>query len=358
MSVARRLLGLFRELQYRMYGRSFVGVMQPGMLCTVEDRTPEMTHGDVVHPCVRYIEEGFEGHKWWMVYTPYYAANASLENPVLCYGDSDDSEAPTHWLFYCEIQPQQSKGYNSDPTMFFKDGRLFVFWRENETPRTDACGCYRATFGGEVKSKKLVPFENPILMEQFDIEDRETCPAIIPSGDGYMAYAMHLRFFSSRLRTMKGFFGKVVNRCSVMLDLLGLYSQQNSYGVAVWSGDSLQNSFVYKKTVRFNGVNRLYRPWHMDFFDYDGMMYAIVQTNQSNADLCLARSEDGETFTFFKKPLITNRTIGMVGIYKPTALVVDDVFYLYYTAQDKGNRALNRLYVSKTSINQLLGIVR
>ena len=354
MSAARRLLGLFRELQYRIYGRSFVGVMHPGVLCTVEDRMPEMTHGDVVHPCVRYIEDGFEGHKWWMVYTPYYAANASLENPILCYGDSDNSEAPTHWSFYCEIQPQQSKGYNSDPTMFFKDGRLFVFWRENETPRADACGCFRATFGGEVKSKKLVPFENPILMEQFDNEDRETCPTIIPSGDGYMAYAMHLRFFSSYLHSIKGVLGKLLNRCVVVLDLLGIYSQQKSYGVSHWENDSLQTPFKYKTTVRFIGVNGLYRPWHMDFFDYDGVRYAIVQTNQSNADLCLAKSTDGIMFTFYKKPLITNQTIGKVGIYKPTALVVDDVFYLYYTAQDKYNRVLNQLYIAKLPFEKLL----
>lgn len=358
MSVARRLLGLFRELQYRMYGRSFVGVMSHGDVCSVEDRTPGLTHGDVVHPCVRYIEECFEGHKWWMVYTPYYAANASLENPILCYGDSETDEAPKRWFFCCVIQPQQSRGYNSDPTMFFRDGRLFVFWRENETPRTDAFHCCRATFGGEVKAGKLVPFENPLLVEPLNYEDRETCPTIIPSDGSYMSYAMHLRFFSSRLRSMKGVLGKLLNRCAVVLDLLGVCSQQKSYGIAIWTGDTLQHSFSYKKTVRFKGVNKLYRPWHMDFFDYDGVRYAIVQTNQSNADLCLAKSTDGETFTFFKKPLITNRTIDMVGIYKPTALVVDDVFYLYYTAQDKDNRALNKLYMTKMSINQILNSVQ
>lgn len=354
MSLARRFLGLFREIQYRLYGRNFVGVMSPGEMCSVEDRTPALTHGDVVHPCVRYIENGFEGHKWWMAYTPYYAANASLENPILCYGNSDTKEAPTEWSFYCVIQPQQFRGYNSDPTMFFRDGRLFVFWRENETPRTDVYYCCRATFGGEVKAKKLIPFENPLLVEPLENEDRETCPTIIPAADGYMAYAMHLRFFSTRLRSMKGVSGKLVSRFAVVLDLLGLYSQQKSYGIAVWSGDSLQKSLIYKKTVRFKNVNKLYRPWHMDFFDYDGVRYAIVQTNQSNADLCLARSVDGETFTFFKKPLITNRTIDMVGIYKPSALVVDDILYLYYTAQGKYNRVLNQLYITKIAFEKIL----
>ena len=93
----------------------------------------------------------------------------------------------------------------------------------------------------------------------------------------------------------------------------------------------------------------------MDLFDWEGKRYAIIQTNQSNADLCLAVSEDMEHFTMFKKPLITNATIDKLGIYKPCAAVTPDgKFYLYYTAQDKDNRALNKLYMTSMQFDELL----
>lgn len=92
----------------------------------------------------------------------------------------------------------------------------------------------------------------------------------------------------------------------------------------------------------------------MDFFLYDGVKYAIVQTNQCNADLCLAKCIGNDNFEFFKKPLITNASIGKVGIYKPTAGVINGLFYIYYTAQDKTNRSLNKLYLSTMPFEELL----
>ena len=75
-----KLLENYRRFLFACHGYTSNGVMPKGVPCNVEDPTIETTHGDVVHPCVRYIEEGFEGHQWWMVYTPYYAGNDKLEN--------------------------------------------------------------------------------------------------------------------------------------------------------------------------------------------------------------------------------------------------------------------------------------
>ena len=51
---------------------------------------------------------------------------------------------------------------------------------------------------------------------------------------------------------------------------------------------------------------------------------------------------------------MTNETSGKVGIYKPTAGVVDGRFFLYYTAQDVDNRTLNKLYLITMDFNELL----
>ena len=93
----------------------------------------------------------------------------------------------------------------------------------------------------------------------------------------------------------------------------------------------------------------------MDFFDWRGKRYCVMQTNQCNADVALAVSTDNRNFTLLEKPLITNDTIGKLGIYKPCAGVTPEgVFYLYYTAQDKDNRELNKLYITMMPFEALM----
>ena len=83
----------------------------------------------------------------------------------------------------------------------------------------------------------------------------------------------------------------------------------------------------------------------MDLFKGNDKLYAIVQSNQCNADICLAESFDGVHFRMHTRPLITSKTCG-----KPTSGVVDGNFFLYYTAQDVDNRALNKMYLTTIKI--------
>ena len=48
----------------------------------------------LVHPSVKYIPQGFAGHKWWMVVTPYPKWNNKYEQPVLYYGNTNDDFPP------------------------------------------------------------------------------------------------------------------------------------------------------------------------------------------------------------------------------------------------------------------------
>ena len=127
MSFTRNILSLYRKLQYKICGRSKYGTMSPGALCTHTPFEEEINHGDVVHPCVRYIPEGYLGHKWWMIYTPYYKSNDKTENPILCYGDNETNVPPTHWIVAYQVQGQPTKGYNSDPALLYADKKLYAF---------------------------------------------------------------------------------------------------------------------------------------------------------------------------------------------------------------------------------------
>ncbi len=359
MSLARGLLNAYRCVQYAICGRFNYGVMSPGELVLIEAFRQNVNHGDVVHPCVRYIPQGFEGHKWWMVYTPYYAADSSLENPILCYSDETDANTPPkEWKVYGLVNEKPEDGYNSDPTLLYKDSQLYVFWRENYEWSVKPHKYIRATYVAKVNKGLIERIGNEILYTEDKELDAETCPTFMQNEDGSItAYAMHLKFHSEQIRDMRSeWFKKIVLKMVMLTDLLGFYSQQKHYGIAIWQQKSdLTEPFLHKKTTRIANCNKLYRPWHMDLFDWQGKRYAIIQTNQMNADLCLAVSDDMESFRMYKKPLITNATIGKLGIYKPCAgITPNGEFYLYYTAQDPDNRKLNKLYLTTMSFDELL----
>ena len=351
----RKILSLYRRFQYFLYGRKRKGIMKPGMLVDVEPYRFDTNFGDIVHPCVRYIQEGFEGYKWWMIYTPYYGADSKLENPILCYSESKLNIPPVKWNFYMEIQKQPEFGYNSDPNLLYEHGSLYVFWRENNTNNTKVDNVFRATYGGYVKQRKLYKFKNPILFSKDEEHDNETCPTFIVNDcSSYRAYAMDLRFHLKYIKKLPKFTRKIINFILQILKVIGVYSQQKSYGISIWESKRINDTFTYKRTVKIRKCNMLYRPWHMDFFKYENVIYSIIQTNQCNADIVLAKSENGIDFTIFTNPLITNETIQKKGIYKPTAGVTsDNLFYLYYTAQDPNNRKLNKLYLTTMNFNEL-----
>lgn len=352
----RKLLSFYRRFQYRVFKRQRNGVFPLGRLCVIDPFKNEINKGDIVHPCVRYIPEGFEGYKWWLVYTPYYDADAKMENPILCYAESNDSVPPEKWHIYCEIQAGYHIGYNSDPTLLFYDEQLYVLWRENETERVTQHGLFRATFGCSVKNQQVVGRFGPVLETNDSERDKETCPTVLYNEvfGNFKAYSMDLKFHSKWIKGLPKKMYTLFSYLSLVSDLLGIWSQQKSYGVAVWHSDKIDKAYDYMKTTKFINCNKLYRPWHMDLFEYDNVLYAIVQTNQCNADLCLAKCVGNDDFEFFPKPLITNESIGKVGIYKPTAGVIGDLFYIYYTAQDVNDRKLNRMYLSTMSFKELL----
>lgn len=355
---ARSLINFYRRFQYFFFGRSRFGIMQPGVEVKIEPFRHEENHGDVVHPCVRYIPDGFEGHKWWMVYTPYYGNDSSIENPILCYSEEEDSNIPPiNWKVYGLVNEKPADGYNSDPTLLFLKGQLYVYWRENYEWSDKPHEFIRATYMVKVCNGSFERVGKEILYTRDKEIDAETCPTFMLNEDGTVtAYAMHLRFHSKFIHGMRPELKRLVTKMVSITDLLGLYSQQKHYGIAVWKQkNDFTDTFDYVKTVKFRNCNSLYRPWHMDLFDYKGCRYSIVQTNQCNADIVLAHSEDGENFTIYNKPLVTNATLNMLGIYKPCAGITNNgLFYLYYTAQDADNRSLNKIFMTSMPFSQLV----
>jgi hypothetical protein len=364
--ILMKIMGKYRRFLYFLHGRPCKGILPAGKPCNVEDPIKDLTHGDVVHPCVRYIEEGFEGHRWWMVYTPFYAGDDAIENPVLCYADNDGSEAPTEWTFYCTIKGAPQTGYNSDPVLLFKDGRLYVFWREVQTPATQSYGCCSATFGCYVQNKSVTYLPLPLLKNSYpepNTTDNEISPFIMEADGHFVAYAMHISITPPFIFKLPSRIGSFIYRHHVfpVTDGLGLYDDTKSFGIAIWKGTSLDTPFQYQKTVRIKGTSRLHQPWHLDMFkgkvNGKERLFAVIQSSMRYADIYLAWSDDGEHFTFYRNPLVSAPSIGRNGIYKSTALIVDGKLHLYYTARDHQDYLLNRLFVTSFDWEELTALL-
>jgi hypothetical protein len=332
-------------------------VLPAGNLCDVEDPTMDITHGDVVHPCVRYIKEGFEGHQWWMVYTPFYAENDKLENPRLCYADAAEGNPPTEWKFYCSIADTPETGYNSDPTLLFKDGMLYVFWREYKTPKAKDYGLNMLTVGCVIHEKKVTYFSKPQLTELSEFTDKEVSPTIISNNNVLRAYAIHANFVPDYILRIPSYLRDIFYNYKIvsLFDALGISDNYRSYGVAIWDSESLDQTFSYTKTIQFENSSKLYQPWHMEVFqdDLNGELYTVVLSRQDYGRICLAISLDGETFQFYKKPLLTTKTTKMIGLYKPSVALVENYFYLFYTVHDNKDYSLHKLYVTSADWNDV-----
>lgn len=350
---------IFRKQLYRVYNIPLQGVWEYGVKCNIQDPTSEITHGDVIHPCVRYIKEGYEGHHWWMVYTPLYGWNDKLENPRLCYAEENGIEKlPTMWKFYCIIEKTPPTGYNSDPTMLYHDGKLYVYWRECHTPRIRELGAYYSVVGCYVKNHTVFYLKKIQIIEDNIYNDKEVCPTFMVSNGTIKVYSLFQRYEPAKLHILPKTILRYLFRFFDFTNALRLYSRIKCRGVAIWSG-TVDGVFKYEKTVHIEGVNKLYQPWHMDLFkveseNNENSLFAVVQSNEKFADICLAWSKDGEHFCLCEQPLISSHTIGIKGLYKPTAQVVDGIFYLYYTVQDKDNESLHQLYVATMDWNELL----
>ena len=348
----------WRFLSY-CHGYSSKSVMPVGLPCYVEDPTMDITHGDVVHPCVRFIKEGFEGHQWWMVYTPYYAENNRLENPRLCYSDAAEGNPPTEWHFYCKIANTPGEGYNSDPSLLFQNGHLYVFWRENESQSILEKGFVRLTIGCMIKDKQITYFSKPLFTEQSEFSDKEVSSTILSNGEGFRAYAIHADFVPRYIFRVSSSVGSRLYRLKIvrLLDALGIANINTCHGVAIWESESLNRTFSYIKTVPFENSSRLYQPWHMEVFEDgtngDKTLYAVVQSRKKHGRICLAKSVDGETFRFYDKPLMTSKTAGMIGLYKPSVVQAGNQFFLFYTVCDSKNNNLHRLFVTSADWEDL-----
>lgn len=84
--------------------------------------------GQAIHPDIFYDASGWNGYKYWMTMTPYPNGNSDFENPsIVTSNDGYTWEVPSG-LTNPIVYP--TSGYNSDPNFAFKNGTLYLYYRE------------------------------------------------------------------------------------------------------------------------------------------------------------------------------------------------------------------------------------
>lgn len=313
----------------------------------VKIKTPEYEkyHNDCLHPCVRYIPSGFLGYNWWMVQSPYYNRNNSIENPILYY--SNDTTFPFKWECMGVIRDTPDKGFNSDPTLYYEDNKLWIFWRECFTPLCENLNVSMATVGYStidgVNFNELKVF----LTQKDEHFDMEQCPILIKRNNKYLFYAVHHQY-------------KPIRKC---------------LGLAIWEGTSLESpDFKLKETKPFDSTftcdkykqlriakHLLFVPkplkhqlWHFDLFEYRNKLY-MFSVAEWGDNIILSISEDYGNFKTIRKPLVnTHYSEKYTGYrqyyYKPTGFIDNDILYLYYTSVGKENSKNNQLFFAQVKL--------
>lgn len=89
--------------------------------------TPDGT-GQATHPSVVDVPGGWNGHRYWMAYTPYTYADEATEDPCVAWSDNGTSWTAVPNAFPLDDAPGGSD-YNSDTHAVLHNGTMYVTWR-------------------------------------------------------------------------------------------------------------------------------------------------------------------------------------------------------------------------------------
>ena len=270
----------------------------------------------VVHPCVRYIEQGINGYNWWLAVSPYPNFDTRKENILLFRGDKkscNENSFPRHWEYVKEIAGTHPKGYNSDPNLYFDGKELWIIWREWETenvPSESPICCIMScrTIDGETFSNPEVIAYNKFHSSIFSSGDTGMCPCVFNYNEKTYLYGS-MYIYEPILKSL---------------------------GISIYEYDA-SSHFFHIASYKFNHITR-FDLWHFDLLSLQNKVYQIVTPQSGNA-IYLGVSDNGVDFTYFSRPLYSYRWfIRRNYFYKASAVVHNNMILLFFPRKKKNNK--------------------
>lgn len=258
-----------------------------------------------LHPKVLYFEEGWNGYKFWMTYSPLPNESEIFEDPCIAVSNDgvnwDVPTGGTNPLASLTKEQREANQFYNDPHLVMNNGIMecwFGWYANGEDVKKS--GKYRmtSTDGVNWTSKEYMFNEmeyasegnSSILSQSLIFEDN--------------MYKM----WSINLLTKKVIYGESIDG----------------------------RTWVNKRNIDI-GYTDPNKQWHLDVMKSDDTYYMVVYCHDEN--IIMSTSKDNITWTKAKVILSSNTTAGTwdsTGLYRSSIVKVEDEFYLYYTGKNNG----------------------
>lgn len=282
------------------------------------------------HPDVEYFPNGFNGYKYWMVFTPFFGVLGNVreseryENPTVVVSNDGLNwsspnglsgplqRAPSMNEIFPEKKDSPKYGFWSDVDWTFENGKFSLYYR----------GCFikaTALKGRGAKSqnnsKKLTDNAQRTIVRQTSINGISWTPleAVYTSNPPYSPKNNHILSPSIVYNGQRYVSFEVENNVSPNFP-----GNDPSYIIQRTSNNGLDfSNFQQSKVVNFinkpwSKVNSEYAPWHIQATYVDGYYFLCIaagEVRKYTAEmLYLAYSKDGLNFKVLPKPFVEQNT--------------------------------------------------
>ncbi|MDX1769891.1 MAG: alanine-zipper protein [Planococcaceae bacterium] len=271
-----------------------------------------------IHPKVLFFENGWNGYKWWMAYTPYPNGDTKKENP--CLAVSNDGVIWTVPTGFVNVPLEEWNGvstsYNNDTHLVFRqDLNQLEIWY-----RTADSGSKVVNLKRRITTDGINWGSIEVLFTGTQDLDDHISPAVIYEDNKYKMLSVQnsngWKMFYSE--SMDGFSWGA--RVSTTMDLSG--------GLAIWHLDFIKSDIGYEIVLQAfksiegetNNTASLYYSNSMDLMNFIKPVKILAPTPLKN------KFDDS-------------------GIYRSSILKINDIYYVYYSAiKNNGERALSLSY--------------
>lgn len=278
-----------------------------------------------IHPKVLYFENGWNGYKFWVAYTPYVRGNTTTENP--CIAVSNDGE---NWGLPEGLESGLladwngiENDYNNDTHLVHRDDldRLEVWWRVAYDNGKAELRRRTSTDGKNWSSVE-------ILFTGTRVGDDHISPAIIWEDGKYKMLSVNTETNYDRT----------------------LHYSESTNGTN-WTARQ-------EVTVDWGTLT----PWHLDFIKVGNKYEMVLQAwdlGENNNTSSLYYLESSDLLNWTKPALILSPTglpsgFDNRGIYRSSLLKIDDTYFLFYSSVSTNNDRAMALSYGK-NINALKG---
>ncbi|SHL52402.1 hypothetical protein SAMN05444267_101940 [Chryseobacterium polytrichastri] len=282
------------------------------------------------HPDVQYFPNGFNGYKYWMVFTPYFGAvgndqnSKRYENPTIVVSNDGINwngpngpanplqRAPSVNESFSENKQDPRQGFWSDVDWTFENGKFSLYYR-GSLIKASALRARGAKSQNNLR--KLLKNSQRTIVRQTSTDGIYWTPleAVYTSNTPYAPKNNHI-ISPSIVYNGKGYVSyEVENNISPNFP-----GNDPSYIITRTSNNGLDfSTFKQSKVVNFinkpwTQVNSEYAPWHIQATYVDGYYFLCIAAGEvkkyTAESLYLAFSKDGLNFKVLPKPLVEHNT--------------------------------------------------